>query len=55
MDEGIKKLIIKTYEEVSKDIETLEFKEPTNTIAFYNNAASHRTYIHSISITYLVK
>ena len=35
--------------------ETLEFKEPTNTIAFYNNAASHRTYIHSISITYLVK
>lgn len=35
--------------------ETLELKESTNTIAFYNNASKHRTYIHSLTITYLVK
>ncbi len=35
--------------------ETLKFKESTNTIAFYNNAAEHRTYIHSLTITYLVE
>ena len=35
--------------------ETLEFKESTNTVAFYNTAAKHRTYIHSLTITYLVK
>ena len=35
--------------------ETLEFKESTNTIAFYNNASKHRTYIHSLTITYLVE
>ncbi len=35
--------------------ETLEFKESTNTIAFYNSAEKHRTYIHSLIITYLVK
>ena len=35
--------------------ETLELKESTNTIAFYNNASKHRTYIHSLTITYLVE
>ncbi len=35
--------------------ESMEFQAPTNTIAFYNNAALHRTYIHSITITYLVE
>ena len=35
--------------------ETLELKESTNTIAFYNNASKHRAYIHSLTITYLVK
>lgn len=34
---------------------SVEFKESTNTIAFYNNAEKHRTYIHSLTITYLVK
>ncbi|MBO4856824.1 MAG: hypothetical protein J5511_05605 [Bacilli bacterium] len=35
--------------------ETLELKEKTNTIAFYNSAEKHRTYIHSLTVTYLVK
>ena len=35
--------------------ETLAFKESTNTIAFKNNAVKHRTYIHSLTITYLVE
>ncbi len=34
---------------------SVEFKESTNTIAFYNNAEKHRTYIHSLIITYLVE
>lgn len=35
--------------------ESVSFKESTKTIAFFNNAASHRTYIHSLTITYLVR
>ena len=34
--------------------ESLELNEKTNTIAFFNNAEKHRTYIHSLTITYLV-
>ncbi len=35
--------------------ESLELKESTDTIAFYNNAAAHRTFIHSLTITYLAE
>ena len=35
--------------------ETLELHEKTNTIGFYNEAAEHRTYIHSLTITYVVE
>ena len=35
--------------------ETLELTEKTNTIGFYNEAAKHRTYIHSLTITYVVE
>ena len=35
--------------------ETLELTEKTNTIGFFNEAAKHRTYIHSLTITYVVE
>ena len=34
---------------------SLELKEATNTIAFKNSAEKHRTYIHSLTVTYLVE
>ena len=35
--------------------ESLELKEKANTIAFFNNDAQHRTFIHSLTITYVVE
>ena len=35
--------------------ETLELTEKTNTVGFFNEAAKHRTYIHSLTITYVVE
>ena len=35
--------------------ESLEFNEPANTIAFYNNGKQHRTWIHSLTVTYIME
>ena len=35
--------------------ESLEFENKTREIAFFNSADKHRTYIHSLTITYIVK
>ena len=35
--------------------ESVSFKKSTNTIAFFNSESKHRTYVHSLTITYLVK
>ena len=35
--------------------ESLELKEKTTTIAFLNKQSQHRTFIHSLTITYVVK
>lgn len=53
-----KDIDLSTEDEVnvpSERQETLELTESTNTIAFYNSASKHRTYIHSLTITYIVK
>ena len=53
-----KDIDLSTKDEVnipSERQETLELTESTNTIAFYNSAEKHRTYIHSLIITYIVK
>ena len=35
--------------------EILELTEKTNTVGFFNEAAKHRTYSHSLTITYVVE
>ena len=35
--------------------ESVSFKESTKTIGFFNSGAKHRTYIHSLTVTYIVK
>ena len=53
-----KNINLATEDEVNAPAEkqdSLEFKEKSNTIAFFNSAEKHRTYIHSLTITYIVE
>ena len=53
-----KNIDLATEDEVNAPVEkqdSLEFKEKSNTIAFFNSAEKHRTYIHSLTITYIIE